>query len=201
MEIVGGLVILKLNIKSFIGGFDYNISYLVWKEKNKAVVIDSSVNPEMIFSYAKKNNIKILYVIVCHSHFDHKVKLNEYRINDIKLIGHEKLNIDLDMKVKNKDVVELGDMKIEIIHTPGHTMDSISILIDNNLFTSDTLFVGGFGRTDFGGNMEMLRKSIIKKLFTLPEDTKIYPGHDYGYTSTSTIGEEKKNNPIIKEFL
>lgn len=188
---------MKLNIKSFIGGFDSNFSYLVWNEKNSGVVIDSSVNPEIIFSYAKKKGIKIIYVFITHSHFDHKVNLNKYRINNIKLIGYKKLDIDLDLKVDDGDIIKVDNLKFKILYTPGHTIDSISILVENKVFTSDTLFVGGYGRTDFGGNMNSLINSVKNKLFTLPDDTIVYPGHDYGEIPTSTIGKEKKQNPII----
>lgn len=127
-----------------------------------------------------------------HSHFDHVVDLDRYREKGILLYGHKLLNIKTDKKINDGDWLKLGLVQMKIIHTPGHAPDAICLLIDNHLFTSDTLFVGGCGRTDLeDGSPEQLKRSL-SKLKRLPENTIIYPGHDYGETKTSTIGKEKK---------
>ena len=97
------------------------------------------------------------------------------------------------MLVWDGDKLELGDLLVEVIHTPGHTSGGVCYLIGDNLFSGDTLFHGSFGRVDLGdGNMRSLKESIIEKLFILPESTTVYPGHE----EATTIGREKQYNPI-----
>jgi hydroxyacylglutathione hydrolase len=95
-----------------------------------------------------------------------------------------------------------GDVTMKFIHTPGHTPGACCILIDGNLFTGDTLFVGAVGRTDLpGASFEQLIHSLQKKLITLPPDTVVWPGHDYGDRPHSTVAHEMKTNPYITDFL
>jgi glyoxylase-like metal-dependent hydrolase (beta-lactamase superfamily II) len=106
-----------------------------------------------------------------------------------------------DMLFKDGDFIQVGNLSITVIHTPGHTPGSSCYLVEKNLFTGDTLFVGAVGRTDLtGGNLDTLLESL-KKLIKLPSDTTIWPGHDYGDTTTSTIGREIRENPYITDFL
>jgi hydroxyacylglutathione hydrolase len=96
----------------------------------------------------------------------------------------------------------LGESMIHVLHTPGHTPGSCCFLIEGNLITGDTLFVGDVGRTDLkGGSLDRLIQSIETKLLPLPDDTRVWPGHDYGDRPTSTIGSEKKENPYITDFI
>jgi glyoxylase-like metal-dependent hydrolase (beta-lactamase superfamily II) len=108
----------------------------------------------------------------------------------------------VDIKLKDGDVLEVGTLNIEVIHTPGHTPGSVCYLVGENLFTGDTLFVGAAGRTDLiGGSLNTLIKSIEKKLIVLPKHTIVWPGHDYGETPSSTIGREMEENPYITDFI
>jgi hydroxyacylglutathione hydrolase len=96
----------------------------------------------------------------------------------------------------------VGTLEVRVIHTPGHTPGSVCYLVDGNLFTGDTLFVGSAGRTDLvGGSLDMLVGSIAKKILPLPKDTVIWPGHDYGDTPTSTIAREMEENVYITDFI
>ncbi len=105
-----------------------------------------------------------------------------------------------DLTVKDGDLIAIGDVSLKVIHTPGHSPGGICLLIDGNVFTGDTLFVGGIGRTDLPGSSErQFLKSIKEKLFTLPERTIVSPGHDYGDKPKSTIGWEKSTNPCLAE--
>jgi len=100
--------------------------------------------------------------------------------------------------VKDGDLIVVGDVSLKVIHTPGHSPGGICLLVDGNVFTGDTLFVGGIGRTDLPGASErQFMKSIKEKLFTLPEPTIVWPGHDYGDKPKSTIGWEKATNPWL----
>lgn len=109
---------------------------------------------------------------------------------------------DIDLKVQDGDRLTVGEWQFTVIHTPGHTPGSICLYTPGHLFTGDTLFVGAAGRTDLpGASLEQLIQSIQDKLLTLPEETIIWPGHDYGDTPTSTLGAEKETNPYITDFL
>ena len=107
-----------------------------------------------------------------------------------------------DVEVSDGDTIPFGKETLTVIHTPGHTPGGICLFTDGNLFTGDTLFVGAVGRTDFpGGSMETLLRSIGEKILSLPDDTVIWPGHDYGSRPSSTVGDEKRHNPYITDFL
>jgi glyoxylase-like metal-dependent hydrolase (beta-lactamase superfamily II) len=108
----------------------------------------------------------------------------------------------VDIRLKDGDVLELGDARVGVIHTPGHTPGSVCFMVEGNLFTGDTLFVGAAGRTDLmGGSLDDLLRSISERLILLPDATVIWPGHDYGETPSSTIAREKAENVYITEFL
>ncbi len=186
-------------IKTFQGGYDNNFAYLIIAGKECAL-IDPAVPAEEVLNYVQENGLELKFVVIMHSHFDHTIDLDKY---GVPLYGHRLLK--LDKKLEDGDVLELGVLQLKVIHTPGHIQDAICILVENNLFTSDTLFVGGCGRTDLeGGDTELLWESL-QKLQNLPDETIIYPGHDYGKTKTSTIGEEKNSNRFFnkskEEFL
>ena len=102
-------------------------------------------------------------------------------------------------EVEEGDRIEFGSHSLEVIHTPGHTPGGMCLYTNGYVFTGDTLFVGGIGRTDLpGGSMSQLFQSIKNKLFTLPEDTLVFPGHNYGTSPQSTIGREKQYNPFVR---
>ena len=109
---------------------------------------------------------------------------------------------EADIMLKDNEVLKVGNLKIKVIHTPGHTPGSACFLVNGNLFTGDTLFVGDVGRSDLaGGSFETLLKSIKEKIITLPKNTKIWPGHDYGEMPSSTLAWEMKENPYITDFI
>ena len=113
------------------------------------------------------------------------------------LVLHRSAGDRADLPVGDGDVLEMGGLSLKVIHTPGHTRDSICILVEDILLTGDTLFVGKVGGTDLGKQAQEEYDSLHNKLLTLPAGTKVYPGHDYGVAPSSTIGEEKNSNPFI----
>jgi glyoxylase-like metal-dependent hydrolase (beta-lactamase superfamily II) len=178
---------------------------------------------QKILALLEEKNLHLAYIINTHGHADHTYG-NELlgSRTGAKTVMHE-LDDDLftteearvwaeafglspappvDIRISDGDRLSLGKLTVEFIHTPGHTPGAVCVLVENNLFTGDTLFVGAVGRTDLpGGSMEKLLKSIEDKLLPLPGDTIIWPGHDYGDHPTSTIRREKETNPYITDFI
>lgn len=187
-----------------------NFSYLIGDYFTlDAAVIDSSYNSGEIIKILKKENFKLKFIINTHGHSDHTAGNQELKsLFGGKLVGHESTWIPVDLKVLDNAELTLGSIKIKIIHTPGHTPDSICLLINNQkLLTGDTLFVGECGRTDLaGGNSKNMYFSLFNKILSLPDETEVFPGHDYGPLRYSTIGKERSSNytlqpRTVKEFL
>ncbi len=173
-----------------------NFTYLIGdKDSGLAAVIDPADDADGILKEAEKYNLKIIYIINTHAHFDHIMANGDLASKTkAKIIMHEKSEAMKDLSVKDDDIIEIGKLKMRVIHTPGHTPESICLLIDKKLLTGDTLFVGSCGRTDLqGGDPKELYNSL-SKLMKLDDDVEIYPGHDYGNKPCSTIGYEKGHN-------
>jgi len=144
--------------------------------------------------------IELLYAIETHAHADHITSAGMIRQNTgAKIVFGEANNIKaIDIAVKDGDELPLGNFAIKVIATPGHTSGCTSFYVDGMLFPGDTILIRGCGRTDFqGGDPENLYDSVTQKLFKLPEETRVYPGHDYNGRIESTIGEEKRWNPRV----
>ncbi len=174
-----------------------NFSYLIWdKTSVEAAIIDPSFNADIIVQSVKDGKFAARYIINTHHHGDH-VAGNEQvkRTLESRIVAHELAPIKKDITVKDGSTLRLGEVGINVIHTPGHTPDGICLLAENKLFTGDTLFVGECGRTDLpGGSSEAMYHSLFDKLMKLPDNTEIYPGHDYGSKAVSTIGIERETN-------
>ena len=199
-------------IKTFVEPPIDNNNYLIIDEKSKqALLIDCSAVDSQITKTLKEYNAELKYILLTHGHFDHiagirnnpeiKVFMNNADLNWVKnvntylpMFGMSEIAIPrIDEFIKDGDEVNLGDLKIKVLQTAGHTQGGVCYLINNVLFTGDTLFKGSIGRCDLeGGDYAQLIQNIQTKLFTLPDETIIYPGHG----QSSTIGYEKKYNII-----
>jgi glyoxylase-like metal-dependent hydrolase (beta-lactamase superfamily II) len=179
-----------------------NFSYVIADESSKeAVVVDPSFSADAIFKLATEKGLKIKYVIDTHCHQDHTAGNQQIKSRfDSKIVSHKASNIGADIQVADGDTIEVGKEVIRIIHTPGHTTDSICLFINGKLLTGDTLFVGECGRTDLpGGSSKDMYDSLFNKILRLDDKTEVYPGHDYGPRTSSTIGEERRTNYTLKK--
>lgn len=178
-----------------------NLCYLIGDEETKeAAVIDPSGEVEKIMKLATENELRIKYIINTHSHADHTAGNNELASKTgAKILLHKKARIKKDIDLSDGDTITIGNKKIEVIYTPGHSPDSICLLLENKLLTGDTLFVGECGRTDIpGGSSEDLYDSLFKKIKKLSDKLEIYPGHYYGGQKRSILGYEKRNNYTLE---
>jgi len=179
-----------------------NFSYIIADEISKeAAVVDSSYNADEIIKVIKNERLKLKYVINTHGHSDHTAGNTELvSIFGAKLVAHKQSKMQYDLAVNEGDTLDVGKISIKIIYTPGHTTDSICLLVDNQkLLTGDTLFVDECGRTDFpSGNTKSMYESLFSKLLKLNNNVEVYPGHDYGIKPSSTIGEEKRSNYTLQ---
>ena len=185
-----------------------NFSYIIGGN-GEAAIVDAGWEVDKLISICEKEKLKIVKIILTHSHYDHTQKIDELAsktgaavyfheddCNEIKRIMKNP-NIKT-VKLKNNDEIEIGKVKIRIIHTPGHSPGAACLLAENKLITGDTLFVNAIGRTDLAGGDSIKLFESLQKLKKLSDDVEVYPGHDYGDVPFSTIGNEKKNNPYFK---
>jgi hydroxyacylglutathione hydrolase len=179
-----------------------NFSYIIADDTTReTVVVDPSYNSGAIISVLQVENLKLKYIINTHDHSDHTAGNTELRsMFNAKIVAHRLSRTNADIQVDDNTIIQLGSIPVKVIHTPGHTPDGICLLIDNHkLLTGDTLFVGECGRTDMpGGNSKDMYDSLFNKIVALNDDVEVYPGHDYGSKSSSTIGEEKRSNYTLE---
>ena len=186
--------------------FDKNSStytYMIASAHGReALIIDPVLeNVETYIDLLKKFNLKLVKVIDTHIHADHVTgaSLLNKETNCSTVMGEHSPSDIVEIRVKEDEVIKIDQLNIKAIYTPGHTSDSYSFLMNNLLFSGDTLLINGTGRTDFqNGNAKDAYNSIFNKLLRLPEETLLYPAHDYNGKKVSTIGNEKKFNPRLQ---
>jgi hydroxyacylglutathione hydrolase len=197
-------------------------AYIVGCEKTgEAIVIDPAGNEEEIVAQAQGEGLKIVKIVNTHTHADHtcgntKVKeltgaeiiaheadapsmADAHNQNFAQMLGCPKL-LPADSMVKGGDVITAGEeVALKVLHTPGHSPGCICLYTPGHVFTGDTMFVGGVGRTDLpGGSMSQMLKSIQDEILTLPDDTVVWPGHDYGPARRSTVAEQRDTNEFLR---
>jgi hydroxyacylglutathione hydrolase len=193
--------------------------YLVGdRSSKKCALIDPAFETQRILGKVEHHGYTVTHVINTHYHSDHSSgNASIIAATNARLLIHQKDAKPLrrvtnriitrlfggksspapDTKLSDGDVINIGKISLKVIHTPGHTPGGICLYGNGNIFTGDTLFVSSIGRTDLpGGSHKVLLRSIRERIYSLPGDTKIWPGHDYGPTPHSTIEKERRTNPF-----
>ena len=195
-------------------------AYLLGAETGgEGLVIDPADDVDQIIDLAKRQKITIKYIVNTHAHVDHIMGNDEMkRKTGAQIVIHEedaplltrtpksmlsmfggRPSPPADVTVKEGDQIQIGNLALKVLHTPGHSPGGMCLHLDNVVFTGDTLFVGGVGRTDLpGGSWMLMLRSIQTKLLTLPDETIVYPGHNYGPAPTSTIKKERLYNAFLQ---
>ena len=197
------------------GVYAVNCYILSCEKTKKTAIIDPGGDAEDIIQYIDRNELDLSFILLTHAHGDHiggipgirnvknvPVLIHEMDSEMLKnkaknlssIIGGQPVEVVSERLLKDGDIIELGELKLEIIHTPGHSLGSISIKVKDRIFTGDTLFASSIGRTDLeGGSFEQIIKSIKEKLLIYEDSTQILPGHG----TSSTIGKERNTNPFL----
>jgi len=178
-------------------------SYLVGCEKTCAAVL---IDPELsqvdrYLAYTARAGLRIRYVVDTHTHADHFSATRELAQRlDVPLVMHRASPaVAVDMRVDDGEMLVVGSLRLRVLHTPGHTRDSMCLVADDRVFTGDTLLIGATGRTDLpGGDPEALHDSLFNRLLKLAPSLEIYPAHDYRGRGHSTIGQELAENPRLQ---
>ena len=178
-------------------------TYLIASAKGReAIIIDPVLeNVDDYIRHLKELDLKLVKVIDTHIHADHITGASKLKINTncTTIMGENSPAETVDIKLKDDEIIKIDQLKIRAMFTPGHTSDSYSFLMDKFLFSGDTLLINGTGRTDFqNGSSKDAYHSLFNKILKLPEETILYPGHDYNGKQFSTIGREKRNNPRLQ---
>jgi glyoxylase-like metal-dependent hydrolase (beta-lactamase superfamily II) len=213
-------------LRQFEVGHFHIFSYLIADEEAKeGIFIDPSDDYDLLLKEAAVHDLTIKYIVNTHHHIDHvmgnremarrtgaKIVIHKDDAPRLHNVEHEMLRMfgaelppEADILVSDGDLIEVGNVALKVIHTPGHTPGGMCLYIEGKqdsvgvVFTGDTLFVGTCGRADFpGGSFEQLEKSVLTRLYTLPGETILYPGHNYASRRTSIIAQERQNNDAIR---
>jgi glyoxylase-like metal-dependent hydrolase (beta-lactamase superfamily II) len=197
-------------------GFGSNTYLAVNEETKEAVLVDAGTSASQVLDYLEENGIKLAAILLTHGHPDHLLSLNEIaeatgapsymheedaRLLEyippmlLNMMGLDKLDLPEELlPLEDGQDLELAGMAFKVLHTPGHSGGSVCFLTGDVLFAGDLVFRGSIGRTDFpGGSMDSLLQSVKEKVFTLPGETRILPGH----MEATVVGWEKRTNPFL----
>ena len=188
-----------MSVRQLKVGTEQNFVYLLVDEPTgEAMVIDSGWEIDPILSVASHEGLEVKYAAVTHRHSDHSSTVWQLaQALDAKVVAYRDSPVTHDISVDEGDELWVGRSKVTVLHTPGHTEDSICLYDSADLFTGDTLFIGNCGRTDlFGGSSRKMFRSL-RRILELPPATIIYPGHDYGDAPFRELSEEARLNPTL----
>ena len=211
-------------IQTVTGAYQVNTYLVFCPETREGVIIDPGGDSDKILKIIRENDIRVKYILNTHGHADHILANQQLRKHlgaqiavhsdddlffsrpEIQEKSAKELGLSApgaaDIRLTDGQRLAVGELEIEVLHTPGHTPGSVCFLVGGNLFSGDTLFVGDVGRTDLtGGSFDTLLQSIREKIIVLPGETTVWPGHNYGETPTSTLAWEMTENPYITDFI
>lgn len=207
---------LMLIKKVVVGNFQANC-YIAGEEKaGRGVIIDPGGDARRVLDIVEENKLEIVYIIATHAHIDHIADLKRVKEltgaqfllhpGDAPFLEKPELNLSSLLQdprtfpsperfIRDEEKLRIGEVEFRIIHTPGHTPGSISLIVDRCAFTGDALFAAGIGRVDLpGGDFKTLQRSIRERIYSLPEETRVFPGHG----PETSIKKEKRDNPFVK---
>ena len=197
----------KVMVKQVMVGAMANYAYIIKDmDTGKGVIIDPGWDTGRLISICKGNNIDVQAVLATHSHFDHindaytivrefdaDFYIHSSEVGQVKEIDRKKI-----ITVEDGSEIKIGSLVIKVMHTPGHSPGSVCYILDNNVFTGDTLFIDAIGRTDLeGGDVHQMFESL-GKIRKLSNNMMLYPGHEYGPKPFATVEEQKRTNPYLK---
>ena len=194
----------------YVGPMDVFCYVVGCEQTHEAMVIDPGGDVDKILAEAEKAGLTIKHIVNTHHHWDHTGGNTELKSRTgARLIMHaaeddilqqQKASVPADVRLEEEKTIEVGNLRFQVFVTPGHSPGGICLYADGQLFTGDTLFVGDSGRTDLHGGHRPTLGASIRRLMKLPDETIVWPGHDYGPTPSSTLGWEKRNNVNAREY-
>ena len=180
-------------------GGDRNFSYLIGDEASgTCAVVDPGYDTSKVEARVKDLGLRVTHIFNTHTHHDHVAGNGVFHKDGAQLAAYKEASVNPDIKLEHGSSVEVGGNTVEVLFTPGHYLDSICLLVNGKLMTGDTLFVGCIGGTGFqGSSAEKQHHSLLEVIMKLDDAVEVYPGHDYGPSPYSTIGNERANNPFL----
>lgn len=178
-------------------------TYLLWDPSTRTAAIIDPVHEhhERDLALIRELGLKLRFILETHAHVDHTSGARRLaERTEAEIVAHLRCPCPADRRVRHGDLITLGGLTIEVLETPGHTLDSVCYHVEDQLFSGDTLLVRTTGRTDLqAGDAGLLYDSITQVLFALPDDTRVWPGHDFRGCTATTIGEERRHNRRVAE--